>query len=303
MSKGIKYDIENNPNRARIYGWHSRQAPRVKDLSVGAEDVDVKKITSKVTYDSWSKKYDSKYKIGFEIEKNTIGDYYRREYALVKGYERDISCGVERGINGHEAITNILPLVPNSLWRMKVYDLIFKAKGIMNDSSSPSNYRCGGHITVSVKGLDADELLQKVRLNASILMAIFTKRLKNNYCKYNLRMQDGFDHGVDYFNGWDNKYQLALVKRGGLLEFRLPNRVSSHKSLFRRYEMMYEIIDFSIEKPNGNFNTLLNKVKPIMLAMYDGDVDKVSDRLKWAKHFRKFVLDGTIHQSIRDFIK
>jgi hypothetical protein len=67
--------------------------------------------------------------------------------------------------------------------------------------------------------------------------------------------------------------------------------------------MMYEIIDFSIEKPNGNFNTLLNKVKPIMLAMYDGDVDKVSERLKWAKHFRKFVLNGTIHQSIRNFIE
>ena len=160
-------------------------------------------------------------------------------------------------------------------------------------------------MTIGVKGYDGAELLDRVRLNASILMACFTPRLKNTYCRYNLRMQpfrnaDG--ERIEHFNGWDGKYQLALVKSGGLVEFRLPNRISSYKEMIRRYELMYEIVDFSITKPDGRFSTLLRKVKPILMLMYNRDASKVSERLQWAKHFNRFVKDGTIHNSIRDFI-
>ncbi len=303
--KGIKYEIENNSERRRIYNWHDPRAPRVKDLSLGAEDFDVQKIKSKVAKLNNNRNYSSDYTLGFEVEKNSFHTTRLKEYALIRCYEKDVSCGVSSGVRGVEAITNILPMIPPSIWRMKIYDMMYKARKIIDDEYSPSNYRCGGHMTIGVKGYDGAELLDRVRLNASILMACFTPRLKNTYCRYNLRMQpfrnaDG--ERIEHFNGWDGKYQLALVKRGGLVEFRLPNRISSYKEMIRRYELMYEIVDFSITKPDGRFSTLLRKVKPILMLMYSRDASKVSERLQWAKHFNRFVKDGTIHNSIRDFI-
>jgi len=288
MKKGIVYTTTGDRERAEMNNYHRK--PSVIDLSKGATENDVKNIKSKVTQSN--RFYQSNYTIGFEIEKNEFGRGQRKEYALIQGYERDGSCGVE-------AVTNILPLLPPSQWRNKVFDMVFKAKGILDDEKSPSNQRCGGHITIGVNGLYGEELLEKVRLNASILMALFRKRLKNGYCRHNLRMQHRDD--ANHYNGWHHKYQLALTK-GSVVEFRLPNRISSYKQMFRRYELMYHIVDFSITKPNGRFDNLLKKVEPIILSMYEGDKDKVEYIKTLAKDFRKFVKSGEIHERIAEFI-
>ena len=297
MKKGITYTTTGEQSRSRMNRYHGK--PSVLDHSYGATEIDVKNIKSKVTNVGWQQaNYRSNYTIGFEIEKSEFGRGQRKEYALIQGYERDGSCGVE-------AVTNILPLLPPSPWRNKIFDMIFKAKGIMDDERSPSNLRCGGHITIGVNGLNGVELNEKVRLNASILLALFRKRLKNGYVKHNLRMQpysDGNSPSLNHFNGWDRKYQLALAKRN-TLEFRVPTRITSYKQMFRRYELIYQIVDFSIEKPNGRFSTLLNKVKPTILSMYEGDTAKVDMILSLAKDFYKFVKDGTISSSIEEFIR
>ena len=297
MKKGITYTTTGEQSRSRMNRYHGK--PSVLDHSYGATEIDVKNIKSKVTNVGWQQaNYRSNYTIGFEIEKSEFGRGQRKEYALIQGYERDGSCGVE-------AVTNILPLLPPSPWRNKIFDMIFKAKGIMDDEGSPSNLRCGGHITIGVNGLNGVELNEKVRLNASILLALFRKRLKNGYVKHNLRMQpysDGNSPSLNHFNGWDRKYQLALAKRN-TLEFRVPTRITSYKQMFRRYELIYQIVDFSIEKPNGRFSTLLNKVKPTILSMYEGDTAKVDMILSLAKDFYKFVKDGTISSSIEEFIR
>ena len=301
MKKGITYTTTGEQSRSRMNRYHGK--PSVLDHSYGATEIDVKNIKSKVTNVGLRvANYRSNYTIGFEIEKSEFGRGTRKEYALIQGYERDGSCGVE-------AVTNILPLLPPSQWRNKIFDMIFKAKGIMDDERSPSNLRCGGHITIGVNGMSGQELNEKVRLNASILLALFRKRLKNGYVRHNLRMQpysnilaDGNPNRLNHFNGWDRKYQIALAKNN-CLEFRVPNRITSYKQMFRRYELMYQIVDFSIENPNGRFSTLLNKVKPIILSMYEGDIAKTIMILNLAKDFYKFVKDGTISSSIEEFIR
>jgi hypothetical protein len=298
MKKGITYTTTGEQSRSRMNRYHGK--PSVLDHSYGATEIDVKNIKSKVTNVGLRvANYRSNYTIGFEIEKSEFGRGTRKEYALIQGYERDGSCGVE-------AVTNILPLLPPSPWRNKIFDMIFKAKGIMDDERSPSNLRCGGHITIGVNGMSGQDLNEKVRLNASILLALFRKRLKNGYVRHNLRMQSYADNGdgerLSHFNGWDRKYQIALAKNN-CLEFRVPTRITSYKQMFRRYELMYQIVDFSIEKPNGRFSTLLNKVKPTILSMYEGDTAKVDMILSLAKDFYKFVKDGTISSSIEEFIR
>lgn len=298
MKKGITYTTTGERSRSQMNRYHNK--PSVLDHSYGATEMDVKNIKSKVTNVGLRvANYRSNYTIGFEIEKAEFGRGTRKEYALIQGYERDGSCGVE-------AVTNILPLLPPSQWRNKIFDMIFKAKGIMDDERSPSNLRCGGHITIGVNGMDGQELNEKVRLNASILLALFRNRLKNGYVRHNLRMQpyDPYQYGdrLTHFNGWDRKYQIALAK-SNCLEFRVPNRITSYKQMFRRYELIYQILDFSITKPNGRFSTLLNKVKPTILSMYEGDIAKTIMILNLAKDFYKFVKDGTISNSIEEFIR
>ena len=314
MKTGITYSTTGERSRSRLSGYHC--SPRALDHSYGATEIDVKNIKSKVTnVGSREANYRSNYTIGFEVEKNRFGHSYRKEYALFKGFESDSSCGVE-------AITNILPLLPPSQWRNKIFDMIFKAKGILNDATSPSDFHCGGHITLKVNDMDAMDFYQAIRLNSAILMSLFRKRLKNKYCRHNLRMDvrtvfntpTSFNGGNDedygrlrYYldeNGWHSKYQFCLLKSDeGLIEFRVPNRITSYKQMFRRYELMYEIVDFSITKPNGRFSSLLNKVKPTILSMYEGDTAKTDMILSLAKDFRKFIKDGTISNSIKEFIR
>tara|TARA_R110002012_G_scaffold117884_1_gene265985 strand:+ start:806 stop:1708 length:903 start_codon:yes stop_codon:yes gene_type:complete len=300
MKKGITYTTTGERSRSQMNRYHGK--PSVLDHSYGATEIDVKNIKSKVTNVGLRvANYRSNYTIGFEIEKSTFGNGTRKEYALIQGYERDGSCGVE-------AVTNILPLLPPSQWRNKIFDMIYKAKGIMDDELSPSTLNCGGHITIAVNDFTGQELNEKVRLNASVLLALFRKRLKNGYVRYNLRMQpysnilvDGNPNRLNHYNGWDRKYQLALAKPN-TLEFRLPTRITSYKQMFRRYELMYQIVDFSITKPNGRFSTLLNKVKPTILSMYEGDTAKVDMIMLLAKDFYKFIKRGEIHERIARFI-
>ena len=102
--------------------------------------------------------FNSRFTIGMDIEKNQLSRGAVREYELLCGFERDGSCG-------YEAVTNILPLLPASVWRNKVYDMMHKAQRIIEDTYSPSDKRCGGHISLGVEGIDGAELMNLVRKN------------------------------------------------------------------------------------------------------------------------------------------
>jgi hypothetical protein len=235
--------------------------------------------------------FSSKFTIGIEIEKNSFHRNAVTEYPLFCGFERDGSCG-------YEAVTNILPLIPASLWRTKVFNMFAEANRIIEDSYSPSDYKCGGHITIACSGINGKEVNELVRKYSGIVMALFRKRLKNSYCNKNLRMQKEEDG--NHFNGWHYKYQMALVK-GDCLEFRVCSKIESVKQLMRRYELFYELVNFAVNV-KGSYNVFLNKIKPIILSMYNNDESKTNEIISLSKSFNKFILDGTISDDIREFI-
>jgi hypothetical protein len=224
-----------------------------------------------------------------------------REYELFCGFETDSSCG-------YEAVTHILPLLPAGQWRTKVYDMMHKAERIIEDSYSPSDRRCGGHITIGCDGLNGVELNALVRKNAGIVLALFRKRLNNTYCGSNRRMQpegetrynsaSGYHYST---SGWHYKYQTALVK-GRCLEFRLPSKFESVKQMMRRYELMYELVNYSVNNPRGTSEKFLKKITPIVVSMYNGDTAKAEEILNLARHFQKFINKGEIHQDIAMYL-
>ena len=292
--EGIKYQNDGVINRGTVVSYHRKPDPR--ELQKGAKATDIANLKApqkRNLVDLGNSDYSSKFTIGFEVEKNRLSRGAVKEYPLFCGFERDSSCG-------YEAVTNILPLLPSGDWRTKVFSMMADAKKIIEDRYSPSDYRCGGHITIACDGMTGQELLAAIRKNCGIVLALFRKRLGNGYCKRNFMLQDT-DTEVVTWNYHSHKFATALVK-GNCVEFRLISRFQSVKQMMRRYELFYELLDFSINRPNGSHTIFLNKVKPIIKSMYDGDMDKVDEIMELSKEFRTMIVKKEINRKVIDFV-
>lgn len=290
---GINYnEIYNNDyyvgQRQRMNHYHGTSRMGAIDYRKGAKHTDIAGLKS-VDRQNLSEMpcgdAQSKFGIGFEVEKNRISRGAMNQSALFAGFERDGSCG-------YEAVTNILPLLPAGQWRNKVYSMMHDGRRVIEDSFSPSDQRCGGHVTISVEGMSGRDLFLAVRENAAILYALFRKRLGNRYCNANLKLD------VDYFA---TRY-CAIQQKESVLEFRLVSRFQSVKQMMRRYELFYEIINFSVNNPNGSFATLLKKVTPIIKSMYGGNMAKVNEVLDLAKAFNKYLKTGRVNREVINYI-
>jgi hypothetical protein len=71
--------------------------------------------------------------------------------------------------------------------------------------------------------------------------------------------------------------------------------------MMRRYELMYELLDFSINNPNGSHNTFLKKVTPIVKSMYSNDESKVTEIMSLSKSFRKMIITHKVNRDVIAF--
>ena len=287
---GVNFGLTNEFERGEIHSYHYKPSPLFLNKTKGRADIaglSPKRLSQNVRI--YMGDVESRFTIGFEVEKNSLHRDSVREYELFCGFERDGSCG-------YEAVTHVLPLVPASKWRTKVFDMMHKAERIIDDRYSPSDRRCGGHITIAVNGMDGDQVREAVRKFSGLIYAMFRNRLKNGYCMENNRMEEYDDCRHHH------KYQVALVK-GNTLEYRLPSRVESVKQLMRRYELMYEMLDVAINRPNTSFKAWVNKMTPLLVAIYEGDTDKVEVIKSLACHFQTYISTGVKHSSIVSFIR
>tara|TARA_R100001463_G_scaffold76672_10_gene130871 strand:+ start:829 stop:1824 length:996 start_codon:yes stop_codon:yes gene_type:complete len=296
-STGITYQNTGLTSRGTLRGYHASPSPNFINKTPYNVDLRGLKPTEKrrlLTFEGGE--FHSKYAVGFEIEKTYFNRFNENqrgsrigELALFKGFELDSSCGVE-------AITHILPLLPRGLWRNKVYNMFHQAKHILEDEFSPSNSDCGGHITLSCKGLTSTELFSKVAKYSGLIMSLYRMRLTNSYCNHNMTFNTT---NYDWINGGLNRrgerntrissYKYAFCKLGtnGTIEFRVPPRVTGVKQLMKRYELFYELIDCAV---NGvSWSKFMSRVKPIILAMYPDNENKARLILSQAKYFQKFI--------------
>lgn len=293
--EGIAYALTGERDRGRVLPYHHKPSPR--NLSCGAKNTDIANLkapSKRNLIQMANGDFDSKFTIGMEVEKARLSSRAVNEYELFCGFERDSSCG-------YEAVTNILPLLPSGKWRNKIFSMMFDARRIIEDQYSPSSVKCGGHITVACDGMDGEELLSKMRGNCGILLALFRKRLENYYCKRNANLvsEEGSTPMLHEYHS--RKFSVALVKEN-CVEFRLISRFQSVKQMMRRYELFYEIMNFSINSPNGSHNTLLKKLRPIISSMYSNDEEKVNEVIELSKHFRKFILTNKINRNVVDYL-
>jgi hypothetical protein len=207
-----------------------------------------------------------RYTIGFEIEKNEFAYRAVKRYPLFCGFERDGSCGVE-------AITNILPLLPPSEWRSKVFSLFYDANKIIDSEYSPANTSCGGHITIGIKGMSGTEIMLRLRPFIGIIYALWRGRLTNSYCRNNVTMRTYDEVHLEdqaYFGeSYSTRYQ-PILNKGNCIEFRLVNKVDSVNQLIRRYELFYTLVRES-GKRGMTLKKMFDKMLPILNRMYRSD--------------------------------
>lgn len=283
----IIYQPTGNSERGKIHGYHDKPSPRV--LNVGAHKKDIEKLKCIKPIDANS--YKSTYCIGMEVEKNSLHRGAVKEYALFCGFETDRSCG-------YEAVTNILPLLPKSYWRNKVFNMMHEANKIIDDQFSPSDARCGGHMSVSVDGLNGYQLKEKVRGLMGLIYALYPKRLSNGYCNGDLRISD---NEVVNGAGWHGSSRYSTINaKYEYMEIRIPTRFTSVRQMMRRYELMYELVDSAVK--GTKFKTFLKKVEPILMMQYEYDVAKVQSVMALAVHFQEYINTGKVDESIRSYV-
>ena len=296
LNNGVKFEtLNDNTRRGEIVSYHCKPNPIDRSK---AEQVDINglKPVDRQNVKIDGDEFESRFKIGMEFEKNRLNRGAVQEYPLFCGFERDSSCGFRAGQGGYEAVTHIIPLIGPSMWRTKVFNMFHEARKIIDDNYSPSNSRCGGHITLSVDGMSGADLMQKVRKFSPVILAIFRHRLNNGYCMGNPQMLPSVYDGVNS-SRYDGSRKYVVCKDTGFgIEFRLPSRFTSVKQTIRRYEIMYHLLDFSVNKPNATLHKFHNTLKPILISMYDGNIDKVDAVIDLAKHFAKFMETGKVNQ-------
>ena len=233
----------------------------------------------------------SYFSIGFEVEKTEFMDGACDEgdlvgtYDIFEGYETDSSCGVE-------AVTKILPLgSPRSNSRKAVFKMMDEASEIIN---CPSNTNCGGHMTVSCKDMkshgDGYDMANRMRNAMSLIYALYRYRLKKSYCANNkgIKKED------------NTKYSPVNIK-GRLVELRLPSQIKSVKQLKLRYDLMYKVMYYSLVKP-VSYDVFMQKVRHIVLKMYNGDNDKLNMIYSISSDFRKYLVNDEVSPTIESYI-
>ena len=293
----IKYPIIEEHRRDIVCEYSHSPAPN--HLGKGGKEKDIAGLKPREKRNCLIEEldgYNSKFNIGFEIEKFRISRRNIQHNALIKGYEKDVSIRDNNGRSGKgvEAITHILPLLPKSLWRMKVYDLFVRAKHLIEEEYSQSNESCGGHITLSCVGMGGDELVKKMRKHSAVLLAIYRQRLQNTYCNRNLRMLNN-----PTYRGY--KYSLCRVK-DKTIEFRIPTRFTSVKQMMRRYELFYILMDVAVNRPNTSHDSLMEQIRPTLNLMYDGDLQKVLLIETLSTYFRKYIMRGEQDGGIGNYL-
>jgi hypothetical protein len=184
------------------------------------------------------------YLLGLEVEKvdyekQQDGDAWELLTETGWSKERDGSLGD----NGYELVSPILPLFDNS-----------RIKNAMNPVTKwingKSNDRCGGHITISNRKMNGDDLLESIKDIAPIIYSLYPNRISNTYCKVKSWSK--------YFS-YPEKYSALYLKDGSMLggrvEIRLFSRVTNQNQLTWRIELIQMLI-----KGGGNFNQIAQRI-------------------------------------------
>ena len=281
----IKYNKTGQRARAHLVRYNGTEGLDRQFNIVPAQEL--RDVNKKYYVPSPDGKYlKTKFAIGFEVEKLTV--HNEEEYPIFRGYERDSSVARSpRSERDCESISNILPLVPNSNLKNKIMDLMAEARPILD---APVDAYCGGHINLSAQGMSGRELKAALKPFSGLIYAMYKGRLKKRYGN-----GDMFLNNSGYWRG-------VINAKSKVAEYRFPSAVPSTESLMKRYSLFFELMDTAVHRPRTRFNTFLERVRPILMRMYDQDAAKVEEVFQLARDFQRMLDKGRVTRRILPYL-
>lgn len=201
-----------------------------------------------------------KFFIGIEIEKEDkevkeslqIADFLE----LCPGWrkERDGSLDSEKG---YELITPTMELNVK-----KIEEHIKSNEILIKHINAAKSLSCGGHINVSEKGKDGNQLFECIKGYTPLFYALYYKRVDKNYCKgkKNKDLQDE-----------NEKYQAVKI-HDNRVEYRIVSAVPNLDTLIWRVKLM----DLILKNQTGDVKQAFFKItngpfKKHIQKMYPGE--------------------------------
>lgn len=220
---------------------------------------------------------ESKWGIGFEVEKTTIDGLRRAEEEIEQqplfcGWETDSSCGVE-------GITHVYDLHEQY---NKFSDHVHQS----NYVNEPTNNSCGGHVNISRKG---GLSLSDIKPYAGLTYALYRDRLSNTYACKNKRLS---------CESGSRDYSVVKVKSGNLLEFRLVPKVDDQNDLLWRFKY-FAIFANAVER-QWSYEHYLRMSRPLLQEKYG--ISTTSQMFGLSRKFKEWLMGSSPHESINKYV-
>lgn len=249
----------------RLFGYHSRSEP------------------------VWHTTRAAKFRFGFEAEKEdhygqTIAQLYQGDYPedLNHGYraERDGSLNH----HGFELISPVYNLQDNA-WIEHLQEPCLNFL-----IHSDTTYRCGGHITVSVKGWEKEDYIKKAAHILPLLYALYPKRAKTaGYARfYN---KDDFEQRYNAINITNDK-----------MEIRIFAGIKSLKQLKWRVKLLQLLFcDENLTNYEDIYSNMLDFNSPLAKHIYEIYKKKYGEKIMLTHAYHKAYEKDTL--TWKDFNK
>lgn len=234
------------------------------------------------------------YLFGLEVEKE---DHEARSVALSEALTRGWIAVSDGSLDsgGFELVSPAYNLTDPS--KVREWKEIISHWHLINAESSRS---CGGHITVSKRGLSGLDLMDAMGDAIPLLMSCYRHRLRGTWSVPVVRSRTEE-------NG--NKYRAFNVK-SNRIEFRLFSAVQTGDQLLSRIDLLRECLRFTErDQPMSIAESLETRKGPIWDALenlYGGDQDKLDSVRGLFPGFKRWYNgehDAEKDQNIRTFVR
>lgn len=162
---------------------------------------------------------DTKFTIGFEVEKEdeeVLNDWDLDDVDNTNwSREED---GSLNSFSGFELVSPTYDLMTDDLDNAVATDIL---SAHINAKYSDN---CGGHINFGIKGLDGQEVYDKVKGFVPVLLSLYQARLRSRWCPAK--------------KSYDNSKYSAVAIKSSYIEFRAPSAVISVTNLLWRRDLL-----------------------------------------------------------------
>jgi hypothetical protein len=190
-------------------------------------------------------------RVGYECEKEDReilikhGHTYMNEnYSFVKESDSSLSSG-----SGFEFVSPVYDLFGSAIMDdLENYDI---ADHINADYSSS----CGGHMSISKRGVESKELFHNIRYFAPLFVAMYRHRAGNSYSE------------IKMYNEYSSSRNAFALSGNGRVEIRIFPAIKNVDNLKWRIKLLRLMFEETPRSPLHMLNMMLNKEHPLHLHL------------------------------------